>query len=148
MKNFVFILLVLIVSQLLKAEKVGWQTDFKAAEQEAIESDRLLLLYFTGSDWCQWCLKLDNELFADPLFRKEISGFAVPVFLDFPNRPLPPHLQRQNNRLKAQLKVEAIPEVVLYDPAKKEVLWRHGYVATDTGEYLKLIRQFGLGSTD
>ena len=121
--------------------KVGdaWQTDFAAAREDAIEENKLMLLYFTGSDWCQWCNKLDNELFADTTFRNGIGSHAVRLVLDFPQRPLPPRQERHNRRLKAQLQVEAFPEVVLYDPKQEKVLWRHSYIAVTADDYLKLV---------
>lgn len=139
MKKIVPAILILLLGTFVVAEEILWHTDLKAAEKEALETNRLMLLYFTGSDWCQWCLKLDNELFGDDVFREGIGNYAVRLELDFPQRPQSPRLQRQNNRLKADLNVKAIPEVVVYDPKSKEVLWRHGYVSVSPEGYLGVL---------
>lgn len=43
--------------------KPGWLTDFKQAQEQAKKDKKLLLLDFTGSDWCGWCIKLEREVF-------------------------------------------------------------------------------------
>lgn len=40
----------------------GWVSDFAAAKKEAAESKKDLLVDFTGSDWCGWCIKLVDEV--------------------------------------------------------------------------------------
>lgn len=47
----------------------GWYTDFKQASVLAKSQNRKLLINFTGSDWCGWCIKLDKEVFATAKFR-------------------------------------------------------------------------------
>lgn len=117
-----------------------WQLDFESARAAAVLEDKLMLMYFTGSDWCQWCNKLDNELFGSEEFQRGIEAFAVGLVLDFPQRrAMSPKQERHNRRLKARMKVEAFPEIILYDPQQEEVLWRHSYVSVAPEEYLKVI---------
>ena len=47
----------------------GWSSDFAAAKKEAAASNKDLLVDFTGSDWCGWCIKLDKEVFSQEPFK-------------------------------------------------------------------------------
>src|SRR5437870_1272791 len=46
------------------AAKPGWLTSYEQAQKEAQAKHRLLLMDFTGSDWCGWCIMLDKEVFS------------------------------------------------------------------------------------
>lgn len=50
------------------AEQTGFTTDYDAALKRAAEQGKRTLVLFTGSDWCVWCKKLDDETFA--IFQK------------------------------------------------------------------------------
>ena len=49
----------------------GWMTDFEAAKEKAKKEGKDLLIDFTGSDWCGWCIKLSKEVFEQEAFKKE-----------------------------------------------------------------------------
>ncbi len=96
-----------------------------------------MLLFFTGSDWCIWCQKLERELFSQEEFASRIEEIATPVKVDFPQRrKLPPRKGRRNDLLKAQFEVTAFPTVIYYDPSDDTILWRHSYFATNSKQYL------------
>ena len=40
--------------------ETGWMTDFAAAQKLAKETKKPMLVDFTGSDWCPWCIRLDK----------------------------------------------------------------------------------------
>jgi len=44
----------------------GWLTDLDAAKKQAAAEKKDILIDFTGSDWCGWCIKLDKEVFSTP----------------------------------------------------------------------------------
>jgi len=46
-----------------RAAELAWQTDFNQAAQQAAQEHKYVLLDFTGSDWCPWCIKMDKEVF-------------------------------------------------------------------------------------
>ena len=46
-----------------RAEDGPWQTDFEAAKAQAKAEKKIMLVDFTGSDWCGWCIKLKDEVF-------------------------------------------------------------------------------------
>ncbi len=119
-----------------------WHEDFAEAERRALEESKALLLYFTGSDWCVWCQKLDSEALSDSGLAAHIAPLAVPVRIDFPQRrKLPPRQDRANASLKDRWQVEAIPTVVLFDPQSGKELWRHGYLTSSSQDYADGIRK-------
>ncbi len=63
----------------------GWTADFAAAKKEAAESKKDLLIDFTGSDWCGWCIKLNKEVFSHEPFKAGVKDKFVLVELDYPN---------------------------------------------------------------
>ena len=44
-------------------EDLVWHTDIKEAMGLAKKEDKPLFLFFTGSDWCGWCIRLQKEVF-------------------------------------------------------------------------------------
>ncbi|MGZ4982896.1 MAG: thioredoxin family protein, partial [Chthoniobacterales bacterium] len=70
MKPLRIVLLALVLATFSSAQaKPDWLTDLKQAQEEAKTNNKLLLLNFTGSDWCGWCIKLDREVFSQPAFK-------------------------------------------------------------------------------
>lgn len=105
----------------------GWTTDFSAAISEAKRDGKLVLLDFTGSDWCGWCIKLQNEVFAKPEFQKYAEQKLVLVEVDFPRgKPISQALKDQNEQLAQRFGVKGFPTLVVLDPDGRE-LGRTGY---------------------
>jgi len=106
----------------------GWLTDYEKALAKAAETDKLVLADFTGSDWCGWCIKLHDEVFDEPAFKKWAEENVVLLELDFPrSTPQNKKLKQQNARLARQFGVRAYPTVLLLDVEGKQVA-RTGYV--------------------
>lgn len=119
-----------------------WHTNYEIAETIAQAEEKPILIFFTGSDWCLWCKKLERELFAKEAFSAEIESTAVPLLLDFPQRrKLPPKQGRRNKALKAQFAIEAFPTVILFDPLRKEERLRHGYFETTPESYIETLKR-------
>ena len=119
------------------APVVDWLTDFDAARQKARSEGKTLLLDFTGSDWCGWCIKLEQEIFTTP----EFAGFAVKhlvlVKVDFPRgKPQSAAEQRQNEQLAARFQVQGFPTLVLLK-ADGEPLGTLGYMRGGPEPFLK-----------
>lgn len=117
MKTHVALLLLPLFFLPLQAGEDGvWHTDFETAKQWASREKKDLLIYFTGSDWCGWCMKLEKEVFADTEFNKEISKGYILVKIDFPRRKeLTPWQSQHNAALKKQYTVLTYPTVMLCD---------------------------------
>src|SRR5579862_3156561 len=71
-----------------------WLTSLPKAQALAQKDQRLILLDFTGSDWCPWCMKLEAEVFSRPEFLKYARKSLVLVRVDFPKEyPQPPKVR-------------------------------------------------------
>lgn len=101
--------------------EVHWTEDYPAALAQAKKENKLLLLNFTGSDWCVPCQLLDRTVFTSPDFQKWAAGQFVFVTLDFPSRtPQADDLKARNKALKEQFKVEGYPTILIVDANEKE----------------------------
>ena len=100
--------------------KSGWLTSYEQAQKEAQSKNRLLLMDFTGSDWCGWCIMLDKEVFSKPEFKEYASKNLVLLELDFPRRKqMPPETAAQNERLLMKYGIQGFPTVVVFDSSGK-----------------------------
>src|SRR6266700_6711884 len=66
------------------AEELQWLTDLPKAQAQAKKENKLVMLDFTGSDWCGWCIKLNKEVFSKPEFAEYAKKSLVLVEVDFP----------------------------------------------------------------
>jgi thioredoxin-related protein len=107
---------------------VEWNANFAEALVQAEREHKLVLLDFTGSDWCYWCQRLHAEVLSQPSFALYARNNLVLVVLDYPRRKsLEPELAKQNAQLADQFSVNAYPTIILVDSAGKE-LGRTGYM--------------------
>lgn len=100
----------------------------KAALAEAKKDNKLVLLDFTGSDWCGWCMKLEESL-GKPEFIEYASKNLVTLVVDFPmHRELPADLKNANRALKSKFGVSGFPTLVALSPDGKVVWKQTGFV--------------------
>lgn len=134
MKTFTTILGLLCVSATLAlagANKAGWDDDYAKGLAEAAKENKLVLLDFTGSDWCGWCIKLDEEVFSKTEFKRFAKEKLVLVELDYPKgKNQTKKIKEQNAELKTKFKVSGYPTIVLVDAEGKEQARWVGYKAT------------------
>jgi protein disulfide-isomerase len=105
-----------------------WTADFKAALASAKATGRPILIDFTGSDWCGWCMKLHEQVFDTADFKAWASKSAVLMVADFPRRKeLPAEVKAQNDELANKYPIEGYPTIVVIDANGKE-LGRSGYL--------------------
>ncbi|MBM3845633.1 MAG: thioredoxin family protein [Verrucomicrobia bacterium] len=129
---------------LLPAKASDWMSDFKAASAQAARENKLMVLDFTGSDWCGWCIKLKKEVFDQPGFNDYAKHYLVLVELDFPRRKaLPSALTQQNEALAEKYGIRGFPTLVILDPQGKEV-GRAGYQEGGPPPLLKTLEQLRL----
>jgi len=126
------IFLILITSLLvtmIPAIAEGWGDDYKAALAEAAKQNKNVLLDFTGSDWCGWCIKLKKETFNQPAFKEFADKNLVLVEVDFPQgKTLPPAVKKQNDQLQEQYQVQGFPTLVVLNPQGKIIKQQSGYI--------------------
>jgi len=113
----------------LRAAELTWQTDFAAASKQAAQEHKYILLDFTGSDWCPWCIKMDKEVFDGSQFSDFAAKNLVLVKVDFPRKAAQsPNEKSQNAELAKKYGIEGFPTYVLLDSNGKEVRRQVGYL--------------------
>jgi thioredoxin-related protein len=119
----------------------AWIDDYAKAEQLAEELDRPMLLDFTGSDWCGWCMKLDDEVFSKPEFKKYAKENLILVKLDFPKqKELPPAIKEQNDKLLRKYSIRGFPTLIILSP-DGEKIGQMGYMKGGPDPFLKQLGQ-------
>ena len=93
-----------------------WTVNMDFAKKIAKEKDLNLLILFTGSDWCHWCKKLNEEVFSQDEFQQEVVKQFVPVKLDFPSAvKFPEEIRKSYEAEMKKYGVRGYPTVVLTD---------------------------------
>jgi thiol-disulfide isomerase/thioredoxin len=105
-----------------------WSTNYEESLKKAAAENRMVLLEFTGSDWCPPCKKQAEDVFAQPAFEEFASANLVPVKLDFPRRAAQSEEQKAaNHALAKQYQVDGFPTVILLDSKGTELAREVGY---------------------
>jgi thioredoxin-related protein len=136
MKKIILTLFLVLGSLSIQAQEITWHTDIKKAIDVSKKSKKPLLLFFTGSDWCGWCIRLQKEVLLTPEFNTWAKDNVVLVELDFPRRTqLAPELQKQNYELQQLFGVQGYPTVWFANVTDKDgkinfaQLGKSGYIA-------------------
>lgn len=98
-----------------ETEELTWYTDFQEADKLSKKENKPIFGFFTGSDWCGWCKRLQANVFSKPAFKKWAKENVILLELDFPRRKtLPEHLKQQNYGLAQAFKVRGYPTIWLF----------------------------------
>lgn len=120
----------------------GWSSDYAASKKLAAESKKDLLIDFTGSDWCSWCIKLSEEVFSKDAFKAGVKDKFVLLELDYPKdqSKLSPETIAQNQELSLKYGVEGYPTILLCD-AEGRPFASTGYAKGGPEAYLKRLEE-------
>ena len=123
------------------AEQAGiWQSDYDAALKQAAAENKYVLVDFSGSDWCGWCIKLDKEVFSQPEFIEYAKANLICVLLDFPRGKELPKAQKDANQvLLEKFQVQGFPTVLIFNPQGKLVK-QTGYRPDGAAKYIEFIK--------
>ncbi|MGH8095546.1 MAG: thioredoxin family protein [Chthoniobacterales bacterium] len=100
----------------------NWLSDFRQAQEEAKASHKLLLIDFTGSDWCPWCLRMQAEVFSKPEFEQYAKDHLVLMTADFPRtKALSNEVRRQNQELAQRYQIDGFPTIVVLNSDGKQI---------------------------
>ncbi|MXN92226.1 thioredoxin fold domain-containing protein [Flavobacterium sp. Sd200] len=144
MKKAILLLFIAFSAVSLQAQELEWQTDITKAVALSEKTKKPLLMFFTGSDWCGWCMRLQKEVLKTPEFAKWAQENVVLVELDFPRRtPQSEELKSQNAQLNQFFQVRGYPTVWFAHGAKGadgkisfDALGSTGYVAGGPAAWL------------
>ena len=119
----------------------AWMTDFAAAKIKAAAEQKPLLLDFTGSDWCGWCIKLDKEVFSQKVFKEFAADNLVLVELDFPRgEEQSEDLKAQNKALAEKYGIRGFPTILVLSP-EGELIEKTGYQRGGPEAYVAHIKE-------
>lgn len=121
MRNVVNILLFTFFTGIASAQstELKWYTSVEEAVKISQKQKKPMMLFFTGSDWCGWCVKLQKEVFNQPEFKTWAAANVVLVEVDFPrNKVQTAELKTQNQTLQRQFGIQGYPTVWFVRPEK------------------------------
>ena len=128
MKRLLFALLATCVVAQVMVSGGEWTTDLPKALAKAKAEKKMVLLDFTGSDWCSWCIKFNKDVLSTAEFKQYAAKDLALVEVDFPNqKKLPAELKKANAALKDKYKVDGYPTFVVLNGDGKEVGRQVGY---------------------
>jgi thioredoxin-related protein len=110
----------LLTTTAARAGGDGWMTDFEAAKKKAAAEGKDLFVDFTGSDWCGWCKRLNQEVFQHEPFQKGVADKYILVELDYPRKPetlakQSDEIKAQNAKLQQTYQIQGFPTILITD---------------------------------
>jgi len=119
----------------------GWLDNFELAKKEAAAFKQPIFAFFTGSDWCGWCMKLRSEALDTKEFEKFAADNLILFEADFPrDKKISGQVKKQNAELAAKYGVRGYPTVFLLDAEGSE-LGKTGYQEGGAEAYVKHLKE-------
>ena len=142
----IFLIAVLLSAVIIGCSKGGsndnlnWEENLETALQKAKAENKAVLVNFTGSDWCQWCIKLSDEVFSKSEFEDYAEDNLILVRLDFP-RSIEQSAETKlyNNQLAQRYGVQGFPTVLLFNSQGQMVL-QTGYLPGGPVTYVEQLK--------
>lgn len=109
----------------------AWLTDFQQAKQRSAETGKSILANFTGSDWCKYCVALEDKVFSKPHFKTWAEQNVILLKIDFPKHTQMSSEQRlANEKLAGKYSIRGFPTILFLDSSGSR-LGRSGYLNGD-----------------
>jgi thiol:disulfide interchange protein len=121
----------------------AWSDDFDASLAKAKAEGKRVLVNFTGSDWCPWCIRMEEESLSKKAFLDYADKHLVLVFVDFPrdmSSKLPEKVIRQNATLLKKYNPQGFPSFIVLGPDGAEVDRREGYVQGGPDNFIYFLK--------
>lgn len=130
-----------------QAHAAEWMTDLPKAISKAKADKKMVLMDFTGSDWCPPCKALHKKV----LTSKEFEGYAetnlVLVVVDFPRSATQTEeLKKANKALAEKFNVEGFPTVIVLDSSGNQVSKDVGYDGQSPKDFIAKLDKLKKGS--
>ena len=126
-----------------RVAELPWAADLPKALEQAKAENKTVLLDFTGSDWCVWCIKFDDDVLSKPEFASYAKTNLVMVMVDFPNaKPQSDAVKKANKDLQDKFKVDGFPTYVALTPDGKEIGRQTGYLSDDPTAFIAELEKF------
>ena len=126
-----------------QASDSTWSTDFSRSLDQARADGKTVLLDFTGSDWCPWCIKFDHEVLETAQFASYAQSKLELVLVDFPRtKPQDDALKQANRALADRYHVTGYPTFVLVNYAGNELGRQVGFHEGGPGAFIAELDKF------
>lgn len=144
MKKIKFIAMMLVLAASLTSftgnENSAWLTNYNEALKKAKAENKLILMDFSGSDWCANCIRLEKSVFQTETFKAYAKEKFILLNVDFPMKAknkLSPELTKQNAELAKKYNNDGqFPTVIILNSDEK-VLAKTGYIEGGVEVYIK-----------
>ena len=140
MKKFMLILIAFIstFTTTIFASDRDWLENYDEAVKRASKTGKYIFIDFSGSDWCGYCIRLENEVLKKSAFKKYAKKRLILLLVDFPNRKKQSaELKAQNRKLAKRFGIQGFPAVVILTPDGKEIVGRSGFQTGGAEKYVK-----------
>jgi thiol-disulfide isomerase/thioredoxin len=128
---------------LVQASGLTWSLDFPQALARAKAGNKMVLIDFTGSDWCPWCIKFDEDVLSTGKFAAYAEDKLVLVLADFPNHTAQSSVLKQANQaLARRYNVSGYPTFVLVNYAGNELGRQVGYAKGGPSAFISELEKF------
>lgn len=125
-----------------------WEKDFESAKKKAKDQHKLILLEFSGSDWCGPCIRFRKEVLESEAFTSYASSELVLLNADFPRlskNQLSKDQQKKNDKLADKFNPEGIfPLTLLLDEEGKKLKVWEGYPGLTAEEFISQVKSVSL----
>lgn len=95
-----------------------WTTDLDAATARAATEGKAVLVDFTGSDWCGFCIRLKKNVLDKPEFEAFAKDKFLFVEVDLPRNvaKIGQDLYAKNQQLCERFKIQGFPTIMVLTP--------------------------------
>ena len=106
------------------------------AQKQAEETGLPIVLLFTGTSWCGYCIKLEKEILSKKEFKQGMDGVAIGVKFEFGSSDFSKSKEAKTYR------ITGVPAMVVVDAEGKE-LGRTGYIPGQTPvQYVEFFKKY------
>ena len=101
---------------------IRWLDDYEQATNESKASSKPIFLLFTGTGWCAYCDKLEEEVLQTSDFAQAAGDKFIFVKINYPSPDnLFPRLAAQHKQLQDKHDIRGYPSVILLDPQQQQI---------------------------
>lgn len=107
---------------------INWQEDYSKSLAKAAKENKAVLIFFTGSDWCGPCKRLEKELFQSEKFKAFSEKNFVLYEANFPmNKDLvTPKQKKKNEELAIKYSQSSFPTIIIVNADEKLLGMKNG----------------------
>lgn len=124
---------------------ITWQTNFEEAQKQAETDGKLILLYFSGSDWCRPCMQLKLEIFETEAFKTFANENFILIQFDFPAKKanqLSKEQRMYNEKMAEKYNPQgAFPDVIIVDQTGNKIGEVSGYYREGVEAYINKLKK-------